>query len=101
MKINKATQLDRRYSAQLPTFLIMRLGFLLFNASTTFKNQIFAIYSRYYAKTCNEWRGPPPQLGPGQHSSEETSQRWRTVISDNYRVVAKKAENLKVTVDVI
>ena len=32
------------------------------------------------SKRGNEWRGPTPRLiAPGQHSSEETLQRWRAV----------------------
>ena len=34
-----------------------------------------SLYSRYYAEACNEWRGPSLPLRPGQHSSEDTSQR--------------------------
>ena len=40
-----------------------------------------SLYSRYYAEACNEWRVHLRGLVPGQHSSEETSQRWR-VVSD-------------------
>ena len=39
----------------------------------------FSLYSRYYAEACNEWRVHLCDLTPGQHSFEETSQRWRTV----------------------
>ena len=38
-----------------------------------------SLYSRYYAATCNEWRAYLRGLSPGQHSSEETSQRWQAV----------------------
>ena len=42
-------------------------------------NQIFrGLYSRCYTETCNEWRGPSPQLSAWTTlRSEETSQRWR------------------------
>ena len=38
-----------------------------------------SLYSRYYAEVCNERRDHLRGLAPGQHSSEETSQRWRAV----------------------
>ena len=38
-----------------------------------------SLYSPYYAEASNEWRGPSRGLALVQHSSEETSQRWRAV----------------------
>ena len=38
-----------------------------------------SLYLRYYAETCNEWRDHLRGLAPGQHSSEETSQRLRAL----------------------
>ena len=38
-----------------------------------------SLNSRYYAEACNEWQDYLPCLAPGQHSFEETSQRWRAV----------------------
>ena len=43
-----------------------------------------SIYSRYYAEACNGWRDPSPRLSVGQHSSEETSQRWRAFEDSAY-----------------
>ena len=36
-----------------------------------------SLYSRYYAEACNKWWGHLRLSAPGQHSSEESSQRWR------------------------
>ena len=36
-------------------------------------------YSRYYTEACNKWWIHLCGLAPGQHSFEETSQRWRAV----------------------
>ena len=38
-----------------------------------------SLYSRHYSEACNEWQDPSRGLEPGQHSFEETSQRWRAV----------------------
>ena len=38
-----------------------------------------SLYPRYHAEVCNEWRAHLRSLASGQHSSEETSQRWRAI----------------------
>ena len=52
---------------------VVELKFFIFEIKSS-------LYSRHYAQACNEWRVHLHGLAPGQHSSEETSQRWRAVI---------------------
>ena len=56
---------------KLKTFTVLQI--LLWNV-----NKIF-ILSRWYIQACNERRIHLCGLAPGQHSSEETWQRWRAV----------------------
>ena len=51
----------------------------LVNQVIFFSISSISLFSRYYAEACNEWRDPSLRLSAEQHSSENTSQRWRAV----------------------
>ena len=50
-----------------------------FVSATFLRNQKPPSYSKYYSKYVTSSRAHVRGLAPGQHSSEETSQRWRAV----------------------
>ena len=56
------------------------MTFSLFWSSSIFQNQTkSSLYSQYYAKACNEWRGPSPQ-----------NSAWATELRRNMAAVASR-----------
>ena len=58
------------------------IGYSTIHGNTIVQKNKFLLYKRYYAEVCNGcnvWRDPSPLFSAWQHSSEATSQRWRTV----------------------
>ena len=57
----------------------MFLFLYIYNGASKKKQQTNRYYAlKYYTEACNEW-GVHLDLVPGQHSFEESSQRWRAV----------------------